>query len=67
MLRYKIDVIQALKNKGYNTTKLRQEKLLSESALQRLRRKEPIQWTNIDKLCRLLQCQPADLLEYIDE
>ena len=67
MLKYKIDVIQELKKKGYNTNKMRKEKLLSESAIQRLRRKEPIQWSNIDKICALLQCQPADLIEYVEE
>ncbi len=36
-LVYKIDVMQALKDKGYTTYKLRNEKLLSESTLQKLR------------------------------
>ena len=36
-LRYKVDILQALKEKGYNTNRLRKEKLLSEGALQRLR------------------------------
>ena len=26
-----------------------------------------IRFTTLDALCRALQCQPADLLEYIDE
>lgn len=66
-LRYRIDVLQALKEKGYNTNKLRIEKLLSESVLQKLRHSEPVSWSNIEQLCKLLQCQPADIMEYIPD
>lgn len=66
-LVYKIDVLQALKDKGYTTYKLRQEKLLSESTLQKLRTNKGIAWENIETLCKLLNCQPADLIEYEKE
>lgn len=66
-LRYKIDVVQALKEKGYNTNRLRQEKLISESVLQKLRHSEPVSWSNIEQLCKLLQCQPADIMEYVED
>ena len=67
MLRYKIDVIEALKAKGYTTYQIRTEKLLSESTLQKLRNKQPISWGNIDTICSMLNCQPGDILEYINE
>ena len=63
-LHYKIDVLSALKAAGYNTTKIRREQLLSESTLQKLRTGECIAWKNIDTICRLLECQPGDFLEY---
>lgn len=66
-LRYRIDVLQALKDNGFNTNKLRKEKLLSEGAIQRLRHSEPVSWSNIEQLCKLLQCQPADIMEYVEE
>lgn len=64
MLKYKIDVIEALKAKGYTTYQIRKEKLLSESTLQKLRNKQPISWENIDSLCKLLDCQIGDILIY---
>ena len=67
MLKYKINILEALKEKGYNTTCLRKEKLLSESTIQNLRHNKPINWNNIEQLCRLLECQPADILEYLRE
>ena len=63
---YKIDVISALKEKGYNTNILRKEKLLAEGVIQALREKKPISWANIEKLCKLLNCQPGDLMEYVE-
>jgi putative transcriptional regulator len=66
-LKYKIDVIFALKERGYTTYKLRQEKLLSEGALQSIRTKAPISWANIERLCELLDCQPGDIMEYVPE
>lgn len=64
---YKIDVLAKLKEKGYNTNKLRKEKLLAEGVIQSLREKKPISWANISKVCELLQCQPGDIMEYVDE
>ena len=66
MLSYKIDILPALKAMGYTTTKLRAEKLIAEATIQNIRGKKPISWANIDKLCELLQCQPGDILEYVD-
>ena len=63
-MKYKIDVMGALKAKGYTTYKIRQEKILSESTLQKLRTQKPISWENIESLCKLLNCQPGDILEY---
>lgn len=66
-LRYKIDVLSALKEKGYNTTKIRADGILSQSTLQKFRNGQGVSWENIETLCRLLDCQPGDILEYIPD
>ena len=66
-LVFKINVINALKEKGYTTYTLRKEQLLSESTIQKLRNGQGVSWDNIETLCRLLDCQPADLMEYVKE
>ena len=66
-VEYKIDILSALKEKGYNTNKLRKERLLAEGVIQALREKKPISWANIEKLCKLLECQPGDILEYRED
>ena len=66
-LKYKIDVLAALKEKGITTYQIRKEKLLSESTVQKLRAGQGVSWENIETLCRLLDCQPYDLIEYVKD
>ena len=64
---YKVNVLAALKERGYNTTRLRKEKLLAESTIQQLRNNELVSWRNIDRICTLLNCQISDILEHVQE
>jgi putative transcriptional regulator len=66
-VQYKTDILTALKAAGYSTYKLRQNKLLSENTIQQLRNSELVSWANIARLCKLLNCQPGDILEYEEE
>ena len=63
-IRYKTDILEALKAKGYSTYRIRKEKLLAESTVQAFRRGELVALDNIGRVCELLQCQPGDILEY---
>lgn len=64
---YKVDVLAALKEKGYSTYKLRKEKLLGESVIQQIRNGEAVSWANVARLCDLLDCQVGDILTYEPE
>ena len=66
-IKYKIDVLQELKSKGYSSFKLREEKLIGQSYIQQLRNGEIVSYACLDKLCKLLECQPGDLLEYFED
>lgn len=63
-IKYKKDILGALKESGYSTYRLRNEKLFGESVIQQLRKGAMVSWANIDRICSLLQCQPGDILEY---
>lgn len=63
-LLYKINVLDELKKKGYNTNTIRTEKLFSQSTLQKFRNGQGVSWDNLEMLCRLLECQPSDILVY---
>ncbi len=66
-IKYSIDVLAELKDAGYNTNRLRKEKLLSEGTIQNIREGKIINAANLAKLCRLLSCQPGDIMEYEEE
>ena len=66
-IKYKIDVLEALKAAGYSTYKIRKENLLAQSTLQQLRKGELVSWANISRICRLLNCQPGDIVEYVND
>ena len=66
-IRYKVDILAALKKKGYSSTRIREEKLIGQSYLQQLRRGELVSWKTLDTICALLECQPGDLIEHIEE
>lgn len=66
-MRYKFNVLEALKDVNLTTYKLRQKKLLSESTIQKLRNNQPVSWENIETICKLLNMQPGQLLEYVPD
>ena len=66
-LQYKINILEALKEKGYTTYTLRKEKILSESTIQKLRVGEGVAWDNLETLCKLLDCNIGDIVEYVKE
>ena len=66
-LRFKVDILAALKEKGITTYQIRKEKLLSESTVQKLRAGVGVSWENLETLCQLLECQPYDLIEYVKD
>ena len=66
-IRYKVDILAELKKKGYSSTRISEEKLIGQSYLQQLRHGELVSWKTLDTICAMLECQPGDLVEFIDE
>jgi putative transcriptional regulator len=66
-IRYKVDILAELKKKGYSSTRIREEKLIGQSYLQQLRRGELVSWKILNIICSLLECQPGDLIEYVEK
>lgn len=64
MITYKINVLQALKDAGHTTYQLRKNRLMGEATIQQLREDHLVSWANLDTICRLLDCQPGDILSY---
>lgn len=67
MFKYKIDVLQSLKNKGYNTYQIRAQKLLNEGTLTDIRNDKVVGIKSLDKICNLLDCQIGDIIEHVKD
>jgi len=67
-IKYKIDVIEALKNKGYSTYRIRKEKLFGEGTVQDFRKGKVVLSADcIEKLCKILDLQIGDIMEYVED
>jgi len=64
---YKINILEILKAAGYSTYRLRKEDIFGQSTIQKFRKGESVSFQNIAVVCRLLNCQPGDILEYVED
>ena len=65
LFRYKIDVMKELSERGFTSTRMRKEKILSEATMQNLRKGKGITTETLNTICVILRCQPSDVLEII--
>ena len=66
-LVYKFNVLASLKDAGYSSSRLRSTKMLSESPIHQMRNGTMVSWENLNTVCKILNCQPGDLIAYIPE
>jgi len=64
---YKMDVLKALKEAGYNTSRLRKDKIMGEATIQKIRENQLASWATIDTICTLLNCDVGDIVGYVKE
>ena len=67
MLVYKIDVIETLKESGYNSTRILKENIISQSAMQKIRNNEMVGIKALEQLCKILDMQPGNIIKYVEE
>jgi putative transcriptional regulator len=66
MLRYKIDVADALERKGFNLYRAKVTKILSQDTLKKIKNEDTnISLESFNKICLILDMQPKDLIEFI--
>lgn len=67
MLKYKIDILEELKANGYNTNRIRKEKIFSGTVMKMIYDGEIIGNKVLDRVCGILNLQPGDILEYVPD
>lgn len=71
MIRIKenVDILSMLKAKGYTTTRIRSEKILSESTLTAIRKNQDLNLNlkAINTICNIIERQPGYFLEWVPD
>lgn len=65
MWKYKKDILKELSIRGYTSTKIRKDKILSQATLQNIRQGKGITTDTINTICVILRCQPSDIIEIV--
>lgn len=68
MLRYKINVFDALNRAGLNKYKAKTTKIISQNTLNDLKNENAtgITLKTLNTVCAILELQPKDILEYVE-
>ena len=63
MIRYKIDIMKELNDKGYNYTRIKKEKLLSAQTLENIKQGKSIRLDTLNKVCLMTKLRVEDIIE----
>lgn len=63
MIRYKIDIMKELNEKGYNYTRIKKEKLLSAQTLENIKKGKYITLDTLNKVCLMTKLRVEDIIE----
>ena len=67
MLQYKINLIEALKKAGVNTTVAKETGIFGQATMKKFRDGDTsISLDNLNRLCCILEMQPRDILKFIE-
>ena len=67
MFRFKIDVIAALKEKGYTSYALKQKGIIGQQTFQNIRGGHVPGLKTMDYICNLLEMDIGDIIEHVRE
>ena len=66
MIRFKIDIGDALERRGFNTYKAKTSGLLSQDTLKKIKGENPkITLESLNRVCMILDMDVKDLIEYV--
>ena len=61
-------MLALLKERGYTSYRIKKENIIGQATLTHIKNGSGgLDHRSIDKLCRILHCQPADLMEYVED
>ena len=60
-------LLELMKQKGITTYTIRQNNIIGQATLTKIKNGGDIDTRTIAKFCELLDCQPGDILEYVPD
>ena len=60
-------LLNLMKQKGITTYTIRQNNIIGQATLTKIKNGGDIDTRTIAKFCELLDCQPGDILEYVED
>lgn len=60
-------LIKLMKNAGITSYTIKRDKIIGQATYKKIMEGGDIDTRTIAKLCKALNCQPGDLMEYVDE
>lgn len=60
-------LVQTFSEMGVNSTKIKNEKIIGQSAWSKIKTGGDVDTKTINKLCKYLNCQPGDIMEYVPD
>lgn len=60
-------LLELMKQKGITSYTIRQKNIIGQATLKKIKDGGDIDTRTIAKLCKLLECQPGDILEYVPD
>lgn len=60
-------LIRLMNEKGVTSYTIKKDNIIGQATLKKIKEGGDIDTRSIAKLCKLLNCQPGDILEYVDE
>lgn len=60
-------LLKILEKKGITSYKIKKDNVIGQASFKKIKEGGDIDTRTIAKLCKYLNCQPGDILEYVDD
>ena len=60
-------LLKMMADKGLTSYKIKKDNIIGQATFQKIKTGGDIDTRTISKLCKVLECQPGDIMEYVDE
>ena len=68
LIKFKINIADALERRGFNSYQAKKTKILSQDTLKKIKNEDAnISLESLNRICMLLDMQPKDLIEYVED